>query len=160
MIATRAPVFLLLFTCLWLPELHAGNPVLDLTFGGDPGSPLQHAYNYGLPESGEPTYTLRIPMIDKDIKTVFYDTVLTISNPGKIVQRVTAERAFRTLTDCEKAREVVTVKFNKALPRDNVTADSRWQRQSADGTVVGRLACESLRHYPLPVLRFEIARTP
>lgn len=134
----------------------AENTIVTLAFGGDPGSPLAHAYSYGLPETDNPRYTLRIPVIDQKIKTVFYDTELTISNPAKIVQGVRASRAYATLADCDKARGLLNVKLIEAFPRDYAGTDGAWQRQSADGKVAARAVCESPRHYPMPVLRFEL----
>jgi hypothetical protein len=145
----------LLFACWCANAIAAENAELILTFGGDPGSPLPHAYSYGLPETAEPTYTLRIPVVNPDIRSVFYDTVLTVSNPEKIVQRVNASRAYRSLAECEKAREIIAGKLATALPRETV-GDDRWQRRSADGRVLARATCENLRHEPVPVLNFEL----
>lgn len=148
--------FCALLLVLWCVSAAAAeNAELTLTFGGDPGSPLAHAYSYGLPETAEPTYTLRIPVVKPEIREVFYDTVLTVSNPEKIVQRVSASRAYRSLAECETAREIIASKLATALPRETV-GDDRWQRRSADGRVLARATCENLRHEPVPVLNFEL----
>ena len=135
----------------------AENSHLILAFGGDPGSPLPHAYSYGVPEVEGPTYRLRIAVIDRDVKLVFYDTALTIALPEKIVQSVNAERAYPTLIACNKARTVIAAKLASGLPREYAMGGDEWQRQSADGKVVGRVVCEQPRHYPMPVLRLAIA---
>ncbi len=150
-----AQISALLFACLCAGANAAENAALTIGFGGDPGSPLAHAYSYGLPETADPTYTLRIPVVIPEIRTVFYDTVLTVSNPDKIVQRVTASRAFRALAECDAARAIIADKLATALPRE-ATGEERWQRQSADGRVVARAVCENLRHEPVPVLNFEL----
>lgn len=144
-----------LFVCWCASVAAAENAALTLAFGGDPGSPLAHAYSYGLPETVEPTYTLRIPVVNPDIRGVFYDTVLTVSNPEKIVQRVSASRAYRSLAECETARAIIADKLATALPRE-IAGDERWQRHSADGRVLARATCENLRHEPVPVLNFEL----
>lgn len=151
----RAKISVLLVACLCAGANAAENAALTLGFGGDPGSPLAHAYSYGLPETADPTYTLRIPVVNPEIRSVFYDTVLTVSNPGKIVQRVSASRAYRALTDCDADRAIIAEKLATALPREAV-GEERWQRQSADGRVVARAVCENLRHEPVPVLNFEL----
>ena len=151
----RAKFSALFFVCLCASANAAENAALTLIFGGDPGSPLAHAYSYGLPETADPNYTVRIPVINPEIRTVFYDTVLTVSNPEKIIQRVSASRAYRSLAECDAAREIVADKLAAALPRETV-GEERWQRQSADGRVVARAVCENLRHEPVPVLNFEL----
>lgn len=144
-----------LFACWCMSATATENMALTLGFGGDPGSPLAHAYSYGLPETAEPTYTLRVPVVNPEISGVFHDTVLTVSNPEKIVQRVNASRAFRTLAECEAARKIIADKLATALPRETV-GDDHWQRHSADGRVLARAMCENLRHEPVPVLNFEL----
>lgn len=151
----RARLGAFLFACWCVNASAAGNAALMLAFGGDPGSPLAHAYSYGLPETAEPTYTLRIPVLNPDIRGVFYDTVLTVSNPEKIVQRVSASRAYRSRDECETARKIIADKLATALPLETV-GDERWQRHSADGRVLARATCENLRHEPVPVLNFEL----
>lgn len=149
----RVAVLLFAYSCMGAAA--AENAALMLDFGGDPGSPLAHAYSYGLPETAEPTYTLRIPANDPEIREVFYDTVLTISNPGKIVQAVHASRAYRSVAECEAAQEIIAGKLATALP-DAMIGDASWQRRSSDGRVRARAMCEKQRYEPVPVLRFEL----
>ena len=146
----------LLLACLCAPVAVAENVALTLAFGGDPGSPLTHAYSYGLPETTEATYTLRVPGVNPAVRDVFHDTVLTVSNPEKIVQRVSASRAFRSLAECDTAREIIAATLATALPLETV-GDDHWQRRSADGRVLARATCERLRHEPVPVLNLELA---
>jgi hypothetical protein len=145
-------VFFVGLTCA-----HAENTVLILAFGGDPGSPVPHAYNYGVPATDATTYALRIPTVDNDMAAIFYDSELSISSATKIVERVSAARAYRTMNECNEARAIVLSKLAEGLPLDYSLGDANWQRQSADGTVVGGVECENPRHYPMPVLRLTIA---
>lgn len=138
----------------------AQNTILVLGFGGDPGSPLPHSYSYGKAPSDAPSYRLRIASVDQQVKTVFPDTELTISAADKTVQQVAASRAYRSLTHCNTARAVVVKKLDEGLPREYAGPDGRWQRQSADGRVVGRVSCETPRHYPMPVLELLITLLP
>ena len=150
----------LLLLVLLIPTANqaaAENGALITAFGGDPGSPLPHAYSYGQPEGEDSIYTLRIAMMARDIKGIFYDTVLTISAPDKIVQSVTAARAYRDHNDCNTARDVVLKKLAKSLPREYALAGDEWQLQSADGKVVARVLCAKRRHDPMPILSMEIA---
>jgi len=138
-------------------QVQAENSALILAFGGEPGGPLPHAYNYGAPDTDAPTYTLRVRTVDTQVESVFYDSQLTISNPERIVQQVLAERAFDTLGNCENARAIIMEKLGKGLTREYTGADPRWQRQSEDGSIVGGAVCENPRYYPMPVLRLLIA---
>lgn len=144
--------FLLLFTS----AVPAENAQVMLTFGGDPGSPLAYAYTSALPEDDVSTYTLRIPVTNRHVATVFHDTLLTISAPGRIVQSVTAARAYRTIDDCHAARATISTELNNTLTQDYASEDNAWQRQSADGKVVGRVVCEQRRYEPMPVLRLRL----
>ena len=150
---------ILLFTLMTsvATQVAAENSGLIYAFGGDPGSPLTHAYSNGLPQDAGPTYTLRIAVMSPSIKDVFQDTVLTISAPEKIVQKVVAARAFRMPADCDTARDVVFKELAKALPREYGSPDEQWQLQSADGNVIARAVCTKRRHDPMPVLSMEIA---
>jgi hypothetical protein len=154
-----AQLGVVLLACLCAPVAAAENVTLTLAFGGDPGSPLTHAYSYGLPETTEPTYTLRVPVVKPAVRDVFHDTVLTVSNPEKIVQRVSASRAYRSLAECDPAREIIAATLATALPLETV-GDDHWQRRSADGRVLARATCEKQRHEPVPVLRFELVLQP
>lgn len=133
----------------------AENPALIQMFGGAPGSPLPHAYSYGVPEDTSATYTLRIAVIDKEIQEIFYDTTLTIAPEDKIVRSVHASRAYRTLAACSQARDVILSKLAIALT--SATSDAtQYQLESADGETRGAVSCEQIRHYPMPILRLLI----
>ena len=138
----------------------ADNAYLIVKFGGDPGAPLAHAYDYGVPEGESPTYRLRIPVIDVDLKKIFHDTVLTVASADQIVQTVSAARAYRSRGSREAARDVVLAKLAEGLPNEYAPADGEWQRQSADGKVIAAAVCAQRRHYPMPILRLTIALHP
>lgn len=151
-------VLILVLLASGADQVWAENTLLIRAFGGDPGSPLAHAYDYGIPRDEGPTYTVRIPVFDADIAKVFYDTVLTVTIPDKIVHRVTAARAYRTLMRCNEARATVVEKLAKGLPRGAVAGTDDWQGQSSDGDVIGRIVCRHRRHDPMPVLALTIER--
>lgn len=134
----------------------AENAILILRFGGDPGSPLPYGYDYGKAEGVGETYVLRIPTVDEEIKKVFYDTEMTVRTADKTVEKIVAARAFRSLRECNEAREIIVEKLAESLPREYAPGDGEWQRQSADGKVVGRTACDQPRYFPTPVLRLLI----
>jgi hypothetical protein len=127
--------------------------------GGDPGSPLTHSYSYGLPQNAGENYTLRIPA-NAQVLSVFYDTVLTISAPEKIIQQVSGSRAFTTFEDCKQARNILLAQIAERMPQSYTQEDEKWQFQSADGKIVARAVCEKPRHYPRPVLHMLIALQP
>lgn len=153
---------LLLATFLYnfIGSAAAGDVTFVTMFGSDPGAPLAHAYSYGLPADAGETYTLRIPAIDRKVREIFYDTVLTISNPEKIVQHVAASRAFDKSEACQEALDVIQGKIAVGLSQSYTGQDGKWQRQSADGNVVARAFCEKPRHYPRPVLHMLISIRP
>lgn len=133
----------------------AENTILILAFGGEPGAPLPHAYNYGKAEVDTETYKMRIPVVDRDVQTVLADTELTVRTADNVVLAIHAARAYRTMKDCEAARSVISDKLAEALPRTAAVAG--WARAAVDGTVVARSFCDSRRYYPMPVLRLELA---
>ena len=49
----------------------ADNSALINAFGGDPGSPLPYAYDNGVAVAMGETYTLRVPVINADIRKIF-----------------------------------------------------------------------------------------
>ncbi len=153
---------LLLFAFLYsfINPAVAGDATFVTMFGSDPGSPLAHGYSYGLPAESGATYTLRIPAADRKVREIFYDTVLTISNPEKIVQQVAASRAFDSVEACHEARNVILDKLAVGLSQSYTGQDEQWHRQSEDGSVVARAVCEKLRHYPRPVLHLLISMRP
>lgn len=145
----------ILCVCL-SPHSQAENSALIQMFGADPGSPLPHAYSYGLPEGSATTYALRIATIDKEIKDVFYDTELTVAREGKIVSNIRASRAFRTLTACHEARDVILAKLAQGLNASGAQSSASWQYESEDGQTRGMVFCEQIRHFPMPILRLLI----
>ena len=159
-IHTRRILLLLPVLASFIGTAAAVDVTFVTMFGSDPGEPVAHAYSYGLPADAGETYTLRIPAVDRKVREVFYDTVLTISNPKKIVQQVAASRAFATPEECQAARDVIEEKLAVGLSQSYTGQDGKWQRQSADGNVVARAVCEKLRHYPKPVLDMLITIRP
>jgi len=101
-----------------------------------------------------------VPSVDPAIQPVLPDMELTVDAASKIVQRVTASRAYRALDECTAAQDVVRGKLAKALPQPAAGGDERWQYQSADGNVVGGAYCQLARHLPFPTLRVEITVVP
>lgn len=147
---------ILVFLASGAHQAAADNTALINAFGGDPGSPLPYAYDNGVPVAMGETYTLRIPVINTDIKNIFYDTVVDVAVSDKVVYRITAARAYRTLGYCNKAREIISVHLAVGLPFAVTVDPDEWQRQSADGKVVGRVRCSRRRHDPMPVLTLTI----
>lgn len=156
----KRKLVLLTFLCNIMHPAAAGDASFVTMFGSDPGLPLAHGYSYGLPAEAGTTYTLRIPAVDRKVREIFYDTVLTISNPEKIVQQVAASRAFDSLEACDEARNVVLEKLAVGLSKSYTGQDQKWQLQSDSGHVVARAVCEKLRHYPRPVLHMLITIRP
>jgi hypothetical protein len=153
-------VFLLLLLTSTANQAAAENGALIGAFGGDPGSPVPHAYSSGKPPAEDPTYTLRIAVLHPKLQVVFYDTVLTVRTADKIVQKVTAARAYRDFNQCNAAREITLAKLVEGLPSEYAEAGDDWDLQSTDGKVVGRAVCGKRRHDPMPVLDLEIALKP
>ena len=138
------------YTALALAE----NSKLILPFGGAPGEPLAHSYDYGQPDDAGERYTVRIPAIHKDVQAVFYDTQLTIRTEGKIVERVDAQRAFKSLGDCNEGLAAIKQRLNAGLPTDS--ADGSWLYQSPDGKTRGRATCDKGSRRLFFVLTLEI----
>ncbi len=139
---------------------HAENAFFVIPFGGEPGAPLAHSYDYGKAPEFASTYTMRIPSVDPEIATVLPDVELTIDPSNKIVQRVFAARAYRALTECNAAREIVQQKLTKALPAPFTGTGEAWQYQSPDGKVVGGAYCMTARYLPFPTLTVELVLAP
>lgn len=159
-IPVKRKLLLLTFLFNIVEPAAAGDVSFVTMFGGDPGSPVTHSYSYGLPAEAGATYTLRIPAIDRMVREIFYDTVLTISNPEKIVQQVAASRAYESVEACREARNVVLEKLAVGLSQSYTGQDEKWQLQSDDGNIVARAVCEKLRHYPRPVLHMVLTIRP
>ena len=135
----------------------AQNSNLMLNFGGSPGEPLAHSYDYGLPEGAKETYTMRVPAIYEELDAVFHDTLVTIKSENKIVQRIDAIRAYKALSDCNAGLEVVKKRLASGLPQPYAGSLSDWQFQSPDGKVVGYAKCAKKSRRPFFMLSLEIA---
>lgn len=133
----------------------AQNTKLMLNFGGSPGDPVAHSYDYGLPEDAGETYTMRVPIVYEDIGAVFYDTLVTVKSEGKIVQRIDAVRAYKALSDCNTGLSVVKQKLEHGLPQP-YAGSGKWEFQSPDGKVVGRAKCDKEPRRPFFTLKMEI----
>ena len=137
--------------------LAAEKSTLILNFGGSPGEPIPHSYDYGLPEDAGDFYTMRIPVIYADLAAVFHDTEVTVRSADKTVTSIYAVRAYKSLSDCNAGLAVVEEKLTAGLPREYAASDQAWQRQSPDGAVVGRVVCEKARRRPFFTIRLNIA---
>ena len=149
-------IVMMALACACATAAYAENSRLILTFGGSPGDKLAHAYDYGLPDDAGEVYTMRIPVIKPEMAKVFYDTKLTITAPDKIVRRVEAERAFKSLQACDESLEIVEKKLVEALPNP-YTGSGAWLYQSADRRAAGLVTCSKGSKHPFIVLRLLIA---
>jgi hypothetical protein len=145
---------------LLMAGAHAENGLFVLPFGGEPGAPLPHAYDYGKPPMQEGAYLIRVPSVTPEVATVFSDVELTIDAATKTVLHSRAKRAYRSLTECTAALNVVLPKLRLALPDTYSGANPQWQHQSADGTRVGGIYCHQERHLPFPILTLELTVAP
>ena len=134
----------------------AENSTLTLNFGGSPGTAVPHSYDYGVPENAGEFYTMRVPVIYKELAEVFHDMEVTVKSADKIVQRISAVRAYKSLSDCNKGLAIVKERLAKGLPRDYAGTDAEWQYQSPDGAVVGRAVCEKRRRRPFFTINLAI----
>lgn len=134
----------------------AQNSKLMLNFGGSPGDPVAHSYDYGLPEDAGQTYTMRVPVLYEDLGAVFHDTEVTVLSEGKIVQRVDAVRAYKSLNDCNLGLKVVKQKLVDGLPKPYLGDPTEGDFQSPDGKVIAKAVCEKKRRRPFFTLRLEI----
>lgn len=138
----------------------ADNALFIIPFGAEPGAPLTHAYDYGVPPVKEGPYTMRVPSVDSIIMPIFADVELTIEAPHKTAKRSHAERAYRELSECTKASKVIQGKLNAALPGTYTGSDPAYQFQSADGHVIGGAYCKVERYLPNPILIFDLTVAP
>lgn len=145
---------------LWTSLALAQDAVLVLAFGGEPGAPLAHAYNYGAAPAGSPTYIMRVPVFDPKVMPIFVDSELLIDAQTKIVQRVHVERAMKTIADCEAARKVVDEKIASAMPVPYTGGDPRWQYTNEKRTGVGGTQCYTARHLPYVTLILDLSVPP
>jgi len=139
--------------------VRAENPSFILPFGGEPGAPLAHSYDYGAPPLKEGTYVMRVPAVDVQVASALHDTELTIDAATKTVQRVYASRAFKAVADCEAARTLLNDKIQKVLPVPR-TGEGPWLYQSQDGRLVGGAWCHTARHLPFITLFLELTLAP
>ena len=109
----------------------ADNALFIIPFGAEPGAPLTHAYDYGVPPVKEGAYTMRVPSVDSIIVPIFADVELTIVAPNKTVKRSRAERAYRELSECTKASQVILEKLKSALPSTYTGSDAAYQSHLA-----------------------------
>jgi len=160
MFALKLPVMLFVFLISATNHAAAENGALIGAFGGDPGSVVPYGYRSGKPPAEDPTYTLRVASIQPQIRDIFYDTILTVRTADNIVQKVEAARAYRDFKGCNEAREVIIEKLIRGLPNIYTGPGEDWERQSADGKVVGRVLCSKRRHDSMPILNLEIVPSP
>jgi hypothetical protein len=129
-----------------------------LAFGAEPGAPLPHAYSYGAAPTEQASFTMRVPIFEREVAPVFPDSELTVETATKIVKRVRIERAYKSLVDCGAAKAVVEKKLAAAMPTPYTGPDPGWRY--AKGGALGRLECVVARHLPYPVLTLELATAP
>lgn len=134
----------------------AENPHFILPFGGEPGAPLAHSYDYGAAPFKEGTYAMRIPTVDVEVANILHDTELTVDATTKQVQRVHASRAFKAVADCEAARTLLNGKIQKVLSVPH-TGEGPWLYQSTDGRVVGGAWCQTERYLPFITLYLDLS---
>ena len=155
---SRLVVYLLFAS---LPTLNAAeNSTLVLNFGGSPGDKIPHSYDYGTPEDAGEFYTMRIPVIYKELAAVFHDTEVTVRSADKTVIQVSAERAYKSLKDCNEGLSAVKDKLTKGLPDEYAGSDGLWQYQSTDSAVVARVTCEKKRRRPFFTINLAIELAP
>lgn len=145
---------------LWAALGAAQDASFVLAFGGEPGAPLAHAFNYGAPPSGSDTYSMRVPVFDPKIQPILWDSELLIDAKTKIVQRVHAERAMKTIADCTAAKEVLDAKLASVFKVPYTGSDPRWQYMSEKGTGVGGTQCYTARHLPYVTLILDLSIPP
>ena len=138
----------------------AENALFVLPFGAEPGAPLTHAYDYGVPPVKAGLYTMRVPSVDSAMMAIFHDIEITIEAPTKTVKRSHAERAYSALEDCAKAAQVVQAQLRKILPSPYAGTGKDWQSQSTDGRVIGGVNCRVERYLPYPILVLDITTAP
>lgn len=140
--------------------VHAQDASFVLAFGGEPGAPLAHAYDYGAPPSGSDLYTMRVPVFDPQVAAIFHDGRLEIDAKTKIVQRVHAERAFKTIAECTDAKKLLDAKIAAVFKTPYTGSDPRWQYASENGTGVGGTQCHTARHLPYVILILDLSTPP
>jgi len=138
----------------------AQDATLVLAFGGEPGAPLAHAYNYGAPPADAPTYVMRVPVFEPQVAAILHDGELLIDAQTKIVQRVHAERAMKTIAECTEAKKVLDAKIAAVFKLPYTGSDPRWQYLNEKGTGVGGTQCYTARHLPYVTLIVDLSVPP
>lgn len=155
--ATALTVALGLLACV---AAHAQDASFVLAFGGEPGAPLAHAYDYGAPPAGTDTYSMRVPVFDPEVLPILYDSELSIDAKTKIVQRAHAERALKTIAECEAAKKKLDAKIAAVFKIPYTGSDPGWQYASEKGTGVGGTQCHTARHLPYVTLILDLSVPP
>jgi hypothetical protein len=149
------PRTLLLPILLLAGGAHAENSAFVLPFGGEPGAPLPHAYDYGKIPVTEGNFVMRIPAVDTEVASVLHDTEMVVGATDKLVREIHAARAFRAIAECEAGQKILEGKLARVLPTP-FTGEGPWQFQSADGAVVGGAWCHTARHLPFTTLFLDL----
>jgi hypothetical protein len=152
----KTSLFLLAFALA--SPAQAQDASMVLAFGAEPGAPLPHAYSYGAAPTTDETFTMRVPIFEREVAPVFADSELTIETATKIVKRVHIERAFKSLTDCSAAKAIVEKKLAASMPTPYTGTNPAWQY--AKGQAVGGIECVMGRHLPYPILTLDLAAAP
>ena len=136
----------------------AQNAAFVLSFGGEPGTPLAHAYDYGGSPEGVTSFALRVPIVDPTIKTVFVDSELVVDAATRMVKQVHIERAMGTVALCTEAQAVVAKKLAELMPTPYTGTSPLWQYTA--GGVVGGVSCRQERYLPFPILILDLSLAP
>lgn len=140
------------------PLAQAQDATMVLAFGAEPGAPLPHSYDYGAPQTTEPSYTMRVPIFDREVAPVFADSELTVDIASKTVQRVHVERAFKSLTECTAAKAIVEKKLAASMPSPYTGPNPAWQYMK--GNAVGGIFCNTARHLAYATLTLDLSAAP
>lgn len=154
----KKTLFLLATSLVLAAPARAQDAAMVLAFGAEPGAPLPHAYSYGAAPTTDETFTMRVPIFEREVAPVFADSELTIETATKIVKRVHVERAFKSLTDCTAAKAIVEKKLAASMPSPYTGSNPAWQY--AKGATVGGIGCVMGRHLPYPILTLDLAVAP
>ena len=141
---------------LWVATaVQAENSAFVLPFGGEPGAPLPHAYDYGKVPVAEGSFVMRIPAVDPEVAGVLHDTEMVVGAADKTVREIHAARAFRATAACEAGQKILAGKLARVLPAP-FTGKGPWQYQSTDGAIVGGAWCHTARHLPFTTLFLDL----
>ncbi len=153
---------LLLAACASLAALNASaeDARYVMGFGAQAGALLPHSYSYGKPPVTTEVFTMRVPLMDTQIKRIFVDSELTVQTATLTVSRVHAERAYASLSDCTAARDIVEAKLSTVMTESFAGRDPVWQHRSVDGKTVGGVTCRVERYLPYPTLVLDLSAAP